>query len=548
MGLSREIYQVFEDIVGKENITDSDVILDAYTYNWLVEFMPDCTPGKYLNNRPLAVILPGSTKEVQSIVKACNRFGIKYKPSSTAYGAHAFSLQEDVIHLDLKRMNRILEIDEKNRIAVVEPYVPWAQLTAEIMKKGLFGTPHQAGSQASALANVTSAWGMNVMGNHGGHNARNCLGVEWVLPDGEIIRVGATDEWYSGDGPGPSIRGIMRGHVGALGCFGVFTKCAIKLHKWPGPPNIPTESGGTFVAYKIKEKLERAKIYMCDTPDYETLANLMYELGDAEICYSIIRVGGPDHLFAILAGAISNSTYVDWCEAGLVKAAADEFNHPLVVLLYANSDREFEYQQKIFNEIVEEVGATIPEAMNVSPFKELLEEEFPIFLIGNDTHWAHHGGGFVISAGYMGTVDSVVRHMGYPTEELKMKYVERGGILADGNDSTYTNAFDNNSFIYQELEFHYDAADPNSVKESMACVAEERDNRREEKEGWECQDIALCIGDGTMSLQDRMKDLGPLYGNFHVWQEKVRRLFDPNDVADRSVYGIGVDAKELKLE
>ncbi|MBW1989354.1 MAG: FAD-binding oxidoreductase [Deltaproteobacteria bacterium] len=547
MPLSKDVYRVFEDIVGEKNISDADVILDAYTFNWLVEFHPGCAPGKYLQNRPLAVILPGSAGEVQAIVRACNRYGVKYKPSSTAYGSHAFSLQEDVLHIDLKRMNRIIDIDAKNGFAVVEPYVPWCQLNAEAMKVGLFGTAHQAGSQASALANVTSGWGMNTMGNHGGHNAKNALGVEWVLPDGEMIRLGPPDAWFTGDGPGPSLRGVMRGHVGALGGNGVYTKCAVKLHHWPGPSTIKTAPGGVFSGYKLAEPLERARVYMVDTPDYETLADLMYALGDAEVCYAIMRVGGPEHAFAILAGAISNQTLVDWHEAGMVEAAANEWNHPLIALLYAESDREFAYQEKVFHQVVEECGASIPVAVQVSPFKDLLEEEFAIFLIGNDTHWAHHGGGFLISAGYMGTTDSVIRHMGYPAEKLKMRYVERKGILADGPDSTYHNSFEHNAYIYKELEFHYDAANAYSVEECRRLVAEERDTNREQKDGFECQDIGLCLGDARMTIQERFAELGPLYGDFHIWQERMKRAFDPNDVADRSTYGIGTAARNLKV-
>ena len=339
----------------------------------------------------------------------------------------------------------------------------------------------------------------------------------------------------------------MRGHVGALGGMGIFTKIAIKLHSWPGPPRIETEAGGTFVAYKVKEPLKRSKIYMVDLPNYEKLADFMYAVGDAEIAYSVIRVGGPEHLFAILAGAISNQTYLDWHDAGMISAAADEFNHPCIALIYANSDREFDFQDKLFNEIVEDVGGTIPNAMNESPFKELLSDEFPVFLIGNDTHWAHHGGGFVINAGYMGTTDSVVRHQGLPAEELKGKYMERGGILKDGLDSTYHNSFDNNSYIYMELEYHYDAADPESVNESRRCIAEERETRREEKDGFEVQDIGLCVGDANATVQERLEELGPLYNDFHIWQERIKRALDPNDVVDRSTYGIGTKGRDLKV-
>ena len=179
--------------------------------------------------------------------------------------------------------------------------------------------------------------------------------------------------------------------------------------------------------------------------------------------------------------------------------------------------------------------------------KELMEVEIPVGLIGNDTHFAHHGGGFVINAGYMGTTDPIVRHQGLPVEELKNKYMERGGILKDGLDSTYHNSFDNNSYIYMEMEYHYDAADPFSVEESRKCVAEERNTRRAEKDGFEVQDIALCVGDAQKTIQERFNDLGPLYGNYHQWQERIKRAFDPNDVVDRSTYGIGVAGRDIKI-
>ncbi len=547
MALQPEVYQVFADIVGEQNITQEDVILDAYTFNWLVEFQPGPAPGKYLLNRPAAVLLPGSVEEVQAIVKACNYYKVKFKAFSTGYGSHALPWQEGVIVLDLRRMNRILEIDEKNKYALVEPGCTWAQLTAEAMKRGLMTTHHQAGSQASALANVTSGWGMNMMGNHGGHNGRNALGVEWVLPTGELLKLGPPDGWFTGDGPGPSLRGIMRGHVGALGGIGVFTKAAIKLHHWPGPSSLPTEIGGAISPYKLKEPIPRFATYMVDLPDYESLANFMYAVGDAEIGYSVWRVGGPEHMFGQLGAANSNKNLLEWHESGFIAAAAEEFRHPCAVHICANSDREFAYQRQVMESIVQEVGGRIPAIVEQPLFEQFLTYELPTFLIGNDTHFIHHSGGFVINSGYQGTCDAVVRQQGIPAEELKKKFIQRGGILDDGIDSTYHNSFDNNGFIYMEMEFHYDAAVPSSVESARECIAEERDTRREYKDGFEVNDIALCVGDARKSIQERFLDLGPLYGNFHVWQERIKRAFDPNDVVDRSTYGVGMLAKDMQV-
>ncbi len=545
MALQKDVYQVFSDIVGPENITDEPVILDGYTFNWLVEFNPGPGPGKYMENRPEAILLPGSVEEVQATVKTCNRYGVKFKAISTGYGSHGFPAQEGVITLDLKRMNRIIEIDAKNKFAVVEPYVVWAQLSTEILKKGLFTTPVQAGSQASVLANVTSGWGMNVLGNHGGHNGRNALGVEWVLPSGELLRLGPEGEWFSGDGPGPSLRGIMRGHVGAQGGMGVFTKVAIKLHHWPGPPELPTESGGMFTGYKLKEAPQNIKGYMPSFHNYEDMVSFMYKAGDTEIGYAITRAGEPDHFLSIMSGAMTNKTLKEWHESGFIAEMVKQMPHPLNVLLFGRSERELEYVEKIFFEILEETGGFVPEEAKDGVLAEMMGNEMTLTLVANDTHFIHHGGGFVISAGYQGTTEAVWRHMGVPTEQLKKKYIDEGLILSDGVDSTYHNSFDNNSFVYVELEYHYDAANPDSVNSARRLVSEERDFNREHKAGFEPNDIALCIGDYTKTLQQRIQDMGPHYGNFHLWQEKIKRAFDPNDSSDRSNYGMGLLGKEL---
>jgi len=52
----------------------SPVVLDGYTFNWLVEFHPGSGPGKYMLHRPEAILLPANVEEVQAIVKACNRY------------------------------------------------------------------------------------------------------------------------------------------------------------------------------------------------------------------------------------------------------------------------------------------------------------------------------------------------------------------------------------------------------------------------------------------------------------------------------------------
>ena len=121
MTLPRDVYQALEHIVGANNISDDPAVLDSYRYSLahtaihLGPFYNTFTP------RGAAVLMPGSTEEVQAIVKLCNKYKIKFKASSTFWSAQAYPSEEDTIQLDMRRMDRILEIDAKNMYAVVEP-------------------------------------------------------------------------------------------------------------------------------------------------------------------------------------------------------------------------------------------------------------------------------------------------------------------------------------------------------------------------------------------------------------------------------------------
>ena len=131
MEISRDAYRAIEDIVGADYVTDDPAFLDSYAFQWLAELV---RPNRsHYMPRPWAVVMPASTREVQAVTKVCNKYRIKIKPISTGWYHWAAPMKDDepTVQFDLRRMNRILDIDEKNRFAVVEPYVICAQLQAE---------------------------------------------------------------------------------------------------------------------------------------------------------------------------------------------------------------------------------------------------------------------------------------------------------------------------------------------------------------------------------------------------------------------------------
>ncbi len=217
MALSKEIYSALEDVVGAEYICDDPVIMPSYH---ATEFA--------------AIVLPKNTAEVQAIVKLCNKHKLQFRPVCTGWTG---KFPKGVLYLDLRRMNRIVEINEKNMYAVVEPYVISAQLQAELMKRGLHFNVKGAGSNCSAMLRGHGHLDQTTSGDD-----RNHLAIEWVTPAGDIVRsgsLGSSDEWFCGDGPGPSLRSILTSAVPPGVTPGVFTKAAMKLYHWPGPTRFP---------------------------------------------------------------------------------------------------------------------------------------------------------------------------------------------------------------------------------------------------------------------------------------------------------------------
>jgi len=181
MRLKEEVYRVLESIVGEENISRDEAILDGYAWQFGSElYGPEdgayahraFTPSEYLEEtgdeaklasprgsrfgfRPVAVVLPADTSEVQAVVKACNRYGIKFKAHSTGWGPWSGCGTDGMVQIDLRRMNRILEINEEDMYAVIEPYVVWSTLQAETMKRGLNCVTIGAGGNASPPSTVS---------------------------------------------------------------------------------------------------------------------------------------------------------------------------------------------------------------------------------------------------------------------------------------------------------------------------------------------------------------------------------------------------------
>ena len=519
MALERDAYKALEDIVGPEYITEEPAVLDGYCFVW----GNDLLYGDKFGPRPLAVILPGSTEEIQAIVKVCNRYKVKFKAHGTGWGPHGIA-GENFVPLDLRRMDRILEIDEKNMYAVIEPYVSLGALTLEAMKKGLRSYLIGAGPSASVLASVTSVGGCGVTNISAGYGGRNPLAVEWVLPDGELLRLGSMEAgagWFTGDGPGPSLRAVMRGYHGAAGAMGVFTKAALKLSPWYGPSRV--EITGKPPSY---EPVEIPKCFAAYTVLFSTRQNLieaMYVMAEEGIAYALYR-RGP---YAVTAGMTgSNEELWELWQTGYwQKRCVDAIG----IVMDSSSPRELEYKEKVFREVVKRFDGEIPPELNDDPHGQNARFLHAVLAIGANKGSFRASGAFGAGVDGDESLDACQKmdEVGMP---LKEKYAKEGKILDDGDPCWIGPYADNAVGAHMETPVRYDPCDPEAVK----AVTEF--GKWAVKVGLEAN---LCIGafDSGLSFRDEVNDLaGPRCLNYHLWIRKIKKAFDPNLVSESSWY------------
>jgi hypothetical protein len=273
----RLIYEKLVSLLGEAYVNDDPAVMEAYSRE-------SQTPSFLTRGRFEFVALPGSTSDIQEIVRLANLYQFPYSVASTGlYFTTTSALKPGWCLLDLKRLNR-LEIDKNNMYALVEPYVSHSQVSAEAMKRGLVNGTPEAGSQSSSLANHV-AFGFHGTGYRSGFAAHNILGVEWVLPNGEVLRTGSLSNpeggYQWGEGPGPDLRGLLRGLIGSVGSLGIVTRMAIKLYPWPGPEYFPVS--GVVPEKKVDLPRDRFRWHLYDYPDLAGAIAAMREIGRCEI-------------------------------------------------------------------------------------------------------------------------------------------------------------------------------------------------------------------------------------------------------------------------
>jgi glycolate oxidase len=215
--ISAPLLERLRSVVGPTGLLHSPSDLVVY----------ECDGFTIAKNKPDVVVFPTSTAEIVAVVQACNEAGVPFLPrgAGTSLAGGCLPVGGGVM-IALTRMKRIMEVNYRDRYAVVEPGVVNLWLSNHLRGQGYHYAPDPSSQGACTI-------GGNVATNSGGPHTlkygvtvNHVLGLELVLPDGRVVQTGGPVE----DNPGYDLTGVI---VGSEGTFGVASKVWVRITRNP---------------------------------------------------------------------------------------------------------------------------------------------------------------------------------------------------------------------------------------------------------------------------------------------------------------------------
>ena len=256
-----------------------------------------------------AILEPTSTEEVAAVMRFCHENGVKVVPrgAGTSLAGGAIP-QEDAVVIGVSKMNRVLDVNFKDRTMRVEAGITNLAISNAVMHEGFFYAPDPSSQLACTIAGNI---GMNSGGAHClkyGVTTNNILGVKMVLVDGTVVEIGGD----ALDAPGYDLLGLV---VGSEGQLGLVTEATVRiLRSAEGARPVlfgfeTSEQAGAAVAAIIGAGIIPVAMEFMDKPAIE-------------ICEAFAKAGYPLDVEALLIVEVEGSeAEMDAMLASIVKIA-----------------------------------------------------------------------------------------------------------------------------------------------------------------------------------------------------------------------------------
>ena len=279
-----DIASALRRMVKAAHVIDTPASLKAYESDGLTAY----------RQPPMLVVLPETTAEVSAILKYADDEGIKIVPrgAGTSLSGGALPLADGIV-LGMAKFNKVLDIDFDNRCVVVQPGVTNLAITRAVEHKGFYYAPDPSSQIACTI-------GGNVAENSGGVHclkygltANNILGLEVVLPGGDVVRLGGKHL----DSDGYDLMGILTGSEGLLG---VVTEVTVRILQKPETARalligFPTsEDAGQCVADVISAGIIPGGMEMMDRPAIHAAEDFVHADYPMDVeALLIVELDGP---------------------------------------------------------------------------------------------------------------------------------------------------------------------------------------------------------------------------------------------------------------
>jgi glycolate oxidase len=336
---------------------------------------------------------------------------------------------------------------------------------------------------------------------------RNHLAIEWVTPAGDIVRsgsLGSSDEWFCGDGPGPSLRSILTSAVPPGVTPGVFTKAAMKIYHWPGPTRFPIQ--GISPNYSLSEIPPNLMARYFSFPTVEKMWQAELKIGESEIAFELMGFN-----VAMVAANITTSNEE---EEKTFKRLSKEVQGPgFFIILAGNSASDFEYKKRVLHYIVNESGGKSLTSLEDARTEGILLCQ--CIRISASIRETFRPGGAFSSIPVMGQRDLTIK-WAIGAGKAKEPLIAKGLIVDDGG-AAFGWGVEQGHLGKTEIFCKFDPQNPVAKKAV---------------EDWHKEQSARAFKERYFALlQGQNEEIGRGLSNYHRWWNEIQKELDPNRVS-----------------
>ena len=330
--------------------------------------------------------------------------------------------------------------------------------------------------------------------------------------------------WFSADGPGPSLQGIMRGQRGASGALGVVTKVAAKLYDWCGTKM--WNFVGDAANYVIDGKLEGYEIYTITFPTKNDMFEAVYLLHEEQIALSLMRTNPTAHILAVPEG--NDEAWELW-QKSVGEAGADRILTSVTLCVNARSARQKEFNERVINKVIQKMHGELTPELN-SPVMQAKNLANTLLATGGVRAAFRVVGCFSGAAHGSDSLD-LCKRLEEVGIELERPYIERGDFLQIweyGQMASENNTVGGRGGIY----IQYDPWDPKSLQAARQIA---REGPQTEVDNYAVPKPGEPIDESRVSFMG-----GRTPENVGDWAGNIKWTFDPNNVSDGDSYPLPV--------